>query len=77
MTALASVPTPEEVVDEVDCSFCDTPIKPTVEDGETALDCSCGNWHHYDCAPSCSEYVYWLQYSADEDRASDERGGGW
>lgn len=62
-----------ELVDEVDCTYCDTAIIPAVEDFDTALECCCGNWHHYDCATSCVEYVDDLAASAAEDRASDDR----
>lgn len=62
-----------EVVDTVDCSCCDTPIVPEVEDFDTALQCSCGSWHHYEhCAPTCVEYVDNLRQDALEDAARDE-----
>lgn len=50
---------PEPVVETVECTYCDEPIVPEREDGETAFDCqACLNgWHHYDCAHNCSAYL--------------------
>lgn len=68
---------PEPVVETVECTFCDEPIKPEVEDGETAFDCACCNngWHHYDCALNCSAYLHDIAADAAIDAAKDARAG--
>lgn len=68
---------PDEVVETVDCSYCDTPIAPEVEDFNTALKCSCGDWHHYDCGTNCVEYIDNLKEAAYESQHADDRGGRW
>lgn len=64
-------------VDTVECVFCDEPIDPEHEDGDTAFDCAaCLNgWHHYDCAHSCIAYLDDREADAAMDAATDARGG--
>lgn len=65
----------EPTVETVDCTFCDEPIVPEVEDGDTAFDCKCcGNgWHHFDCASACSAYLDDLNAERILDAAMDAR----
>lgn len=60
-------------VDTVACTYCDEPIVPEREDGDTAFECSCGSWHHYDCATNCSSYLDGLEYSYREDVLAEDR----